>query len=346
MRRKIITKRVTIAAPSLVVAAPPTPVFAPKPVPASSLYISPYTPVFEQGTYKFVNSDKTGRYEYDVSRHLLAYENTLTKRYLLPGTLPQNYQSLIVLSKKSSIPIEVVNSNVSVEIASPANAEALFVIPSQFNGVEYPNPNTVIRQFQDYVNDPTGGPAAQLAIHPAVGQFLLDTAFQTNTLGALLRQLPKMRMINGYLKVPQGQVAAADVLSNLDKVGVLLMENALVKDGTHSVNMIYASGVPINAYTNLYSDDNLRLIAYYIMVAQYYAALEISTHGRSRKVFLMLLGAGVFNNRVCEDTIAAIKTALYLFEQKYGTGMGIQVKILTYKGNPAEYQAVKECLAK
>ena len=337
VRRKI-TKRKAISS-----FVPPVVTFVAPPLP----FIPPTTPIEYKGTYKFVNSDKTGTYLYDESTHFLLYEKAASRRGLLTSDFPPNYQSLIVLSKRSKIPIEVVNSNVSIEIASPANAGALFVIPSQFNGVEYPHPDHVVRQFAEYLSDHTGGPAAQLAVHPAVGQFLLDTAFMTNTLAALMQQIPKMKMVNGYLKVPQGQVAAADVLAHLDKIAILMMANALVVGGTHRVNMVYASGVPINAYTNMYSDENLRLIAYYIMVAQYFIVLDAAAViGKNVKVFLMLLGAGVFNNRICEDTVAAIKTALYLLEQKHTSSPLIQVKILTFKGNPAEYKAVVECLAK
>jgi hypothetical protein len=56
------------------------------------------------------------------------------------------------------------------------NAGALFVVPAQLNGAEYPSATRVVHHVADYKEDIRGGPRGQLAAHPAVAQFLLDNA--------------------------------------------------------------------------------------------------------------------------------------------------------------------------
>ena len=56
------------------------------------------------------------------------------------------------------------------------NRGALFVIPSQFNAAEYPYHTDLLFQVEDYKHENGSGPRAQLAVHPAVAQFILDNA--------------------------------------------------------------------------------------------------------------------------------------------------------------------------
>lgn len=62
------------------------------------------------------------------------------------------------------------------DVQDPANADAMFVLPSQFNGAEYPMPTHVVRELDDYRRDNTGGPRGQLAGHPAAAQFIVNYA--------------------------------------------------------------------------------------------------------------------------------------------------------------------------
>ena len=50
------------------------------------------------------------------------------------------------------------------------------MIPSQFNAAEYPYHTDVVFHVEDYKHENGSGPRGQLAVHPAVAQFLLDNA--------------------------------------------------------------------------------------------------------------------------------------------------------------------------
>ena len=49
-------------------------------------------------------------------------------------------------------------------------AKEVYVLPSQLNGAEYPRPDRVKTWLADYFYDVTGGPAGQMAAHPAIAQ--------------------------------------------------------------------------------------------------------------------------------------------------------------------------------
>eukprot|EP00434_Breviolum_minutum_P024595 symbB.v1.2.021722.t1/scaffold1894.1/size98026/1 len=112
------------------------------------------------------------------------------------------------------------------EIQKPENAAAFVVLPSQFNGVEFPSHCSIVESVEDYKYDHTGGPCGQLATHPGLAQFLLDNACthrRPNGIDAtrqLLRSLAlwavngaleekgifskklQFSVLNGYLKMP------------------------------------------------------------------------------------------------------------------------------------------------
>ena len=56
------------------------------------------------------------------------------------------------------------------EIQNSDNADAIFVLPSQLNGAEYPGLNSIITDMDKYNSDPTGGPRGQQSVHPGAGQ--------------------------------------------------------------------------------------------------------------------------------------------------------------------------------
>lgn len=57
---------------------------------------------------------------------------------------------------------KVVSSEIMREIQNPQNAGALFVLPSQLNGAEYPSHKHVVKSVEDYKSDNTGVPICQL----------------------------------------------------------------------------------------------------------------------------------------------------------------------------------------
>eukprot|EP00971_Amphidinium_carterae_P189292 3757395-Amphidinium_carterae.1 len=163
------------------------------------------------------------------------------------------------------------------EIQNVENADAFFVLPSQLNGAEYVSYTAPCDLIGHYLWDNTAGPRGQLAIHPAIGQFLLDSASQTERADGIDVTRPLFEAMpgaarkgffceNGYLRVPRwpceedfrfAHKAMEVALPFLHTVAAL---DAVVaglapslKDwarAEHRVNMVYASAVPVSAYNN------------------------------------------------------------------------------------------------
>merc|ERR1712217_758633 len=147
---------------------------------------------------------------------------------------------------------------------------------------------------------------------------------------------------NGYLVVPhlagaEQRKAFATFNDNLHTLRPLVMEDVEASgvwdngmkgnwehmDRTHRVNLVYASAVPVDAYCNLAAKKKsyrkfVEDIADSVLFAQYYGALK---HAAARqlllggccKVYLILLGGGVFHNKI-ENILLAIAVAVELLE--------------------------------
>lgn len=307
------------------------------------------------GVYEYIGELKT--YNYKFKDCVLTYTDRTDKPYtsqliLKKIELPTNYKTIINSQQTPKIPISIINSAIDLEIEKPENNNAFFVLPSQLNGAEYPDYNSIVTKISAYKSDKTGGPRGQLAVHPAVGQFILDNAYNDkNTTGInCVNELivdTNITLKNGYLAVPQKNNESNKILDNLNKLMIVGMNNVLVdgyyygrkgKEGpntkTHFVNMIYASAIPINNYTNPYENGNLVNIANYIMIGQYYGALQTAYNKYENeriKIFLMPLGGGVFQNKPA-DIFKNIVTAINLLESKYAdVPKKLAIHILTWK---------------
>jgi hypothetical protein len=115
----------------------------------------------------------------------------------------------------------------------------------------------------------------------------------------------------------------------------------------HRVNMIYASAIPINNYTNQYVNLNLINIANYVMIGQYYGALQTAYkkyYNEKIKIFLMPLGGGEFKNNLT-NIFCNIMIAIKLLETKYNdVDVKLDIHILTWSRNVNEYTFFKKLL--
>eukprot|EP00493_Phyllostaurus_siculus_P015959 UN16204 len=78
----------------------------------------------------------------------------------------------------------------------------------------------------------------------------------------------------------------------------------------HSINLIYGSGVPVGTYGNSYTQF-VKDVAFEIVVSQYYGGIKLAATQGASRIFLMLLGAGVFNMDV-PTVLRAIDRAINL----------------------------------
>ncbi|CAK9103167.1 unnamed protein product [Durusdinium trenchii] len=197
--------------------------------------------------------------------------------------------------------------------------------------------------------DKTGGPRGQLAVHPAVGQFILDNAASDKRSGLDAAQKVlldakaatswptgySLYVKNGYMGVPSCPKANQDHVLRCLEASLHHMRCICAKDvpscglrpdlqgpstTKHKVSMVYASAIPVKAYLNAgnldvpFQEEVGRLV----IVSQYFGALrlayEAAKPGTKQKIFLMPLGGGVFNNRA-EVILGALGTALDLLAQ-------------------------------
>ncbi|CAK9106738.1 Hypothetical protein SCF082_LOCUS50016 [Durusdinium trenchii] len=311
------------------------------------------------------------KYAFDSSSGWLQVEGEQVGRFICermqssPLLFPESF------SKLNSGNLPIISSEIMTEIHKEANHGALFVIPSQFNGAEYPYHTDLVFKVEDYKHDNSSGPRAQLAAHPAVAQFLLDNAANAkreggiNALDELLEKVSGFELVNGYLKIQRLKSGQEEALRNLQDhlhtLRPLIMEDILVQGltpdqrgvagGRHRVGLVYASAVPVDSYLNRDGDSEYQTkVAELLLVAQYYGALKHaattakdSGHGGRRKVFLMPLGTGVFHNS-WEIIAKSMAKAVQMLDDDLLASLDICA--LARQGNPSEELKLQETFYK
>ncbi|CAK9026900.1 unnamed protein product [Durusdinium trenchii] len=171
-------------------------------------------------------------------------------------------------SKLTAENLPILSSEIMTEIQKSENEGALFALPSQLNGAEYPSDSSIKRLVVDYKYDNTGGPRGQLACHPAAAQFVLDNAANLerdggiNAVDLLLENVQGLELVNGYLKIQDcdSDFVVAQLKQHLQHLRPLVMEDVPARGlmpnkrdfstCEHRVGLVYASAVPLDAYLN------------------------------------------------------------------------------------------------
>lgn len=261
------------------------------------------------------------------------------------------------------------------------NEGALFVLPSQLNGAEYTSHErrSIVEVVEEYKRDNTGGPRGQLAAHPAAAQFVIDNAANERQREGInaVDQLLKVEGIkevlelrNGYLEIkePKDEELEKQVLAlmdeNLHSLRPLVMEDIPASgltpnkgrratDMQHKVGLVYASAVPVQVYMNKGPKAANRAfqecVARRILTAQYFGALKHAAEWASekklrRKVFLMPLGGGVFNNP-WESICSSMANAMAMLSEQFPNAPELlDVYALAWNGNRAEEETLERFL--
>jgi len=234
---------------------------------------------------------------------------------------------------------------------APENAGALFQAASQFNLLEMVDPSvTPEAGVGIYERDRTQGPTCAIACGGGTifrnyfvsldGQLGQTAARQIDCLGELGVELAEggelpWRMRNGYaLATAEGlrrvntRLAAAsagerDQLRGLLGVGV--QHDVEVLGTEHLVTQVYGSALPVS-----YGEPPRPLwepLARLVLEASYEATLLVAQEQRIERVFLTLLGGGVFGNDeawIGDSVLRALAAA----------GGGLDVRIVSY-GRPS-----------
>lgn len=268
----------------------------------------------------------------------------------------------VVGSKDRSGQISVCEeiANVKQLHMEESNAGSLFQVASQFNLLEMISQYVTPEQGVDgYEHDGTQGPACAVAagagtiyrnyfaqVNGKTGQTCdnqIDCLVDLGTaLGNSDGHLWEMK--NGYVipsdtglmeitsKITSASENDMDDLRKLLRIGVQWNTQVTMGDAQHKVTQAYCSALPV-AYTQQPS-DLWAAFAQLVLEASYEAtlctAIENSKQTGNNKVYLTLLGGGVFGNEIAWIT-GAIKRALDLYKQ-----VDLEVVIVSY-GRSKDY---------
>lgn len=240
--------------------------------------------------------------------------------------------------------------------ANAANSGTLFQVASQFNLLEMCGPNeTPEMGVSKYAGDPTQGPACALACFagtvyrnyfvPLDGQIGQTEHRQVDCLADLGQALGNDRnrlweMRNGYAlasanglgeirqKLESASEAERDRLRGLLRVGIQWDCEVTLPGAGHRVSQVYASALPVGY--SAHPAEDWEPFARLVLEAAYEATLLAGALTRDRRVFLTLLGGGVFGNRM-EWIVDAIEYAMARTRD-----LGLDIRIVSYRqSNPA-----------
>ena len=259
-----------------------------------------------------------------------------------------------------SIQVSEVVANVQSLHLDPENADAVFQVASQFNCLEMAAPHFVPEDGVGiYQHDMTQGPACCISagggtifrnyfveLNGAVGQ---TTNNQLDCLSRIASYFKNAKnryweMQNGYcfpsksglMKIEQKLAALSESeLNDLRgklMVGVQSNTQVTLGDSNHHVTQVFCSALPI-AYSSVPAaqwDHFPRLILDATYESTFYVAMQNFLATGSPKLYLTLVGGGVFGNQ-SSWIVSAIERALQLF-----SGVALDVRIVSYGASKPE----------
>lgn len=263
---------------------------------------------------------------------------------------------------QGEIKIKEVCGDVSHFHVSPEESGALFQAASQFNLLEMVGPDiTPERGVGIYEHDYTQAPACAIAcgagtiyrnyfvkVGDQIGQSVSNQIDCLDEIGIALGNTKSKlwTMSNGYaLANIDGLAIVSEQIKNLNeleyeelkdllKVGIHFDAQVTLAPASHSVSQIYCSALPVG-YSNI-SPDKWEVFARLILEATYeatfYAGLINFERTGNNKIFLTLVGGGVFGNSY-DLIFDAIRRSMLKF-----SNLPLDIKILSYGSSDPRVQ--------
>lgn len=284
------------------------------------------------------------------------------------STLDQLIKKVHPLEKyRSKIKVSEKIGDVQSFHKNKENNGVLFQVASQFNLLEMASPfATPEMGVGIYEGDHTQGPACAVACGagtiyrnyfvPVNGQIGQTKNNQINCLEELEKVIwsdnePLWKMQNGYLFTTSQNLKKISVqidqknhddyakLKGKLKIGVQ-WDTEVTLEVTHNiVSQIYCSALPIS-YNNINNTDDWEIFSRLILEATYeatfYTALQNFEKTGNNKVFLTLVGGGVFGNKK-EWIIDSIKKSILKF-----INTPLDVKIVSYQSSDSDIRNLIE----
>ena len=293
--------------------------------------------------------------------HLISKINGRTFRHgiLEIPTLQELKEEIPLENTKGTLSIEEIVGNVKELHELPMNEGACFQAASQFNLLEMVGPEVTPEQGVGiYENDYTQGPACAIAcgagtiyrnyfvaLGTQIGQSKDRQVDCLEEIGIALGNSDSRlwKMVNGYaLAEEQGLVEIQKRIDELDaneyeklknklKIGIQWNTEVTTIPAEQLVTQVYCSALPI-AYSNValnYWESFAKLVLHATYEATFYVALKNYQINGNKKLYLTLVGGGVFGNE--EDWIfEAIESAIRKFNHT-----PLEIAIVSYgQSNP------------
>lgn len=264
---------------------------------------------------------------YDEERIKVAGARQL-KLSVVPGNLHviKSRQCLVsASSSRKKFKINILadkNLDIAVLQFDPKNAGCLFQIASNFHGLEQTSPHSSPEDTMlvDYVNDRTQGPRAVVRTMADLifRRYLLPIS-SSRTVGYTddvlfrgqwpLNMLTEVAATHGVRITAGGWidtehalplVTLRDKMQAASKITAILVENALVTHNSHDVYMGYNNHrihhLLTAAYDLTFKPGSEKGWADAALIAAYANTIKAALDYNVRKVFLTLVGGGVFGN--------------------------------------------------
>jgi hypothetical protein len=281
--------------------------------------------------------------------------------------LKEQYSS--PLGYHSKITVSEVIADIQTLHKAKENNGALFQVASQFNLLEMASPTvTPERGVGIYEGDHTQGPACAVAcgagtiyrnyFTPVNGKIGQTENNQINCLDAIEKEFGSNKlwtMQNGYLfttqenlkmisKIISGKTPEEyEKLKGKLKTGIQWGTEVTLPGTKNFVTQIYCAALPVR-YNDIADAEEWEIFARLILEATYeatfYAALQNYKNTGNNRLFLTLVGGGVFGNKK-EWILDAIKKSVIKFSKT-----PLDVRIVSYlKPNPAIHVWINELKA-
>jgi len=272
------------------------------------------------------------------------------------------------LAEEGKLQVSEVVSDVQFLHQLEENEAALFQVASQFNLLEMLHPDVTPEAGVDiYEQDPTQGPACAIACGagtiyrnyfvPLNGQTGQTAHHQIDCMADVHQALqngtePLWKMRNGYLLIERPQldyvnqqlkklsVVEYEKLKGKLRVGIQWNTQVTLNNSLNFVTQVYASALPVGYHYNM-AKEHWEKFARFVLEAAYeatlYAGLENYRKTGNNRIFLTLLGGGVFENKM-EWITEAIKKAFLKFKN-----IPLDIRMVSYRSsNPAVLKMIDE----
>jgi hypothetical protein len=257
--------------------------------------------------------------------------------------------------------------DVGANQANVVNNDAVFQIASNFNALEMVSKDNLLeRGIEEYCDDWTQGPFASISATPGLiyrAYYLFydpttDPLAWRQTCGCQLNLLEKLplRVTNGYLDLSEVKFEKdVPVLTERDKENILVGVHRDIQV-THGfvlnpcdnherldkkdqvVSQVFTAALDLgNANRHLKDSPRAQLLAQDLLNAAYEGTLRAAFVEGKKKVFLTLVGGGVFANDLAWIVQAIEKDKGFIRDS------GLQVTLIVYKSDE-KYKKVSQWL--